>query len=164
MKRYSLIAFERLFDLSQPNFSFQQQRQGGLNPEDALPGWDDPSGLRPGRPSAVGFVARLAALIPKPGINLTRYHGVLAPNHRFRGLVTPAKRGRGVKSISNAEVRSPAERHAVITWAQRFKRVFSIDTRSVRKGPALVMLKVMLASTPCAFHRATCGGPLYVLA
>ncbi len=49
------------------------------------------------------------------------------PNHRWRGLLTSAKRGRGVKSISNAEVRSSAERHAAMTWAQRLKRVFSID-------------------------------------
>jgi hypothetical protein len=75
----------------------------------------------------VDFVARLAALVPKPRVNLTRYHGVLAPNHRWRGLVTPARRGRGIKSTSNAEVRTPAERHAAMTWAQRLKRVFSID-------------------------------------
>ena len=75
----------------------------------------------------VDFIARLAALVPKPRVNLTRYHGVLAPNHRWRGLVTPARRGRGVKSISNAEVGSPAERHAAMTWAQRLKRVFNID-------------------------------------
>ena len=75
----------------------------------------------------VDFVARLAALVPKPRVNLTRYHGVLAPNHRWRGLVTPARRGKGVKSIANAEVHTPAERHAAMTWAQRLKRVFSID-------------------------------------
>jgi hypothetical protein len=75
----------------------------------------------------VDFIARLAALVPKPRVNLTRYHGVLAPNHRLRRLVTPARRGRGVKSISKAEVRSPAECHAAMTWAQRLKRVFNID-------------------------------------
>jgi hypothetical protein len=75
----------------------------------------------------VDFIARLAALVPKPRVNLTRYHGVLAPNHRWRGLVTPARRGKSVKSISNAEVRTPAERHAAMTWAQRLKRVFNID-------------------------------------
>ena len=58
----------------------------------------------------VDFIARLAALVPKPRVNLTRYHGVLAPNHRWRGLVTPAKRGKGVKSIANAEARTAAER------------------------------------------------------
>jgi len=75
----------------------------------------------------VDFIARLAALVPKPRVNLTRYHGVLAPNHRWRGKVTPARRGKGVKPISNAEVRTSTERHAAMTWAQRLKRVFSID-------------------------------------
>jgi hypothetical protein len=75
----------------------------------------------------VDFVARLAALIPKPKVNLTRYHGVLAPNHRWRGLVTPARRGKAAKHIANTETRSPAERHAGMTWAQRLKRVFNID-------------------------------------
>jgi hypothetical protein len=75
----------------------------------------------------VDFIARLAALVPKPRVNLTRYHGVLAPNHRWRGLVTPARRGKGIKSISNAEVHTPAERHTAMTWAQRLKRVFSIE-------------------------------------
>jgi len=41
------------------------------------------------------FVARLAALVPKPRLNLTRYHGVVAPNSHHRALVTPAKRGKG---------------------------------------------------------------------
>ena len=76
----------------------------------------------------VDFMARLAALVPKPRVNLTRYHGVLAPNHRWRGEVTPAKRGKGVKRIANTEVRSPAERHVAMSWAQRLKRVFNIDT------------------------------------
>jgi hypothetical protein len=75
----------------------------------------------------VDFIARLAALVPKPRVNLTRYHGVLAPNHHWRGLVTPAKRGKGAKRIACTEIRSPAERHAAMTWAQRLKRVFSID-------------------------------------
>ena len=75
----------------------------------------------------VDFVARLAALVPKPRVNLTRYHGILAPNHRWRGLVTPARRGKGATPVSNAEVRSTAERHAAMTWAQRLKRVFNID-------------------------------------
>jgi len=75
----------------------------------------------------VDFIARLAALVPKPRVNLTRYHGVLAPNHRWRGEVTPAKRGKSVKPIASREVRSPAERHAGMTWAQRLKRVFHID-------------------------------------
>ena len=41
------------------------------------------------------FIARLAALVPKPRVNLTRFHGVLAPNSKYRVLVTPAHRGKG---------------------------------------------------------------------
>ena len=75
----------------------------------------------------VDFIPRLAALVPKPRVNLTRHHGVLAPNHRWRGVVTPAKRGTSAKRISNDEVRSTVEHHATMAWAQRLKRVFNID-------------------------------------
>jgi len=30
------------------------------------------------------FIARLAALVPKPRVNLTRFHGVFAPNSQSR--------------------------------------------------------------------------------
>ncbi|MDG1215673.1 MAG: hypothetical protein P8N17_06655 [Luminiphilus sp.] len=32
-----------------------------------------------------------------------------------------------MKPIASTEVRSSAERHAAMTWAQRLKRVFNID-------------------------------------
>jgi hypothetical protein len=37
------------------------------------------------------FIARLAALVPKPRVNLTRFHGVFAPNSRYRARATPGK-------------------------------------------------------------------------
>ncbi len=75
------------------------------------------------------FIARLAALVPKPRINLTRFHGVFAPNSQYRARVTPAKRGKGSQrpSKGDADERMPAERRASMTWAQRLKRVFGID-------------------------------------
>jgi len=82
--------------------------------------------VRGGHPP-VDFMARLAALVPKPRVNLTRYHGVLAPNHRWRGWVTPARRGKELKTGTNAEIRTSAECHAAMTWAQRLKRVFNVD-------------------------------------
>ena len=68
------------------------------------------------------FMARLAALVPTPRVNLTRYHGVFAPNHRLRGQVTPARRGR-----QGAETTDAPARHVSMTpdqvrgrlWAQR---------------------------------------------
>ena len=35
------------------------------------------------------FMAKLAALVPRPRTNLTRFHCVLAPNSRYRESVTP---------------------------------------------------------------------------
>jgi hypothetical protein len=75
------------------------------------------------------FIARLAALVPKPRVNLTRFHGVFAPNSKHRALVTPAKRGKGNKPKipDEAQEQTPAEHRASMTWAQRLKRVFNID-------------------------------------
>jgi len=40
------------------------------------------------------FISRLAALVPKPRVNLTRFHGIFAPNSKYRAWVTPARRGK----------------------------------------------------------------------
>ena len=87
------------------------------------------------------FIARLAALVPKPRVNLTRFHGVFAPNSKHRALVTPAKRGRGNQVRVVEERPSPAERRASMTWAQRLKRVFNIniETCSVCGGAMKVI-------------------------
>ncbi len=75
------------------------------------------------------FIARLAALVPKPRVNLTRFHGVFTPNSQYRARVTPNKRGRGGVAVAAAEAEEPtaAERRASMTWAQRLRRVFNID-------------------------------------
>src|SRR5262249_17465321 len=41
------------------------------------------------------FLARLASLVPSPRVNLTRFHGVFAPNACLRSKIVPALRGRG---------------------------------------------------------------------
>ncbi len=75
------------------------------------------------------FIARLAALVPKPRVNLTRFHGVFAPNSKHRALVTPAKRGKKKRCelSSDEEPKTEAEKRASMTWAQRLKRVFNVD-------------------------------------
>jgi hypothetical protein len=69
------------------------------------------------------FLARLAALVPSPGVNLTRYHGVFAPNHRWRAQIVPGQRGRD----GSAGQGSAVPKHAAMSWAQRLKRVFGIQ-------------------------------------
>ena len=64
------------------------------------------------------FIARLAALVPGPRAHLTRDHGVFAPHSRWRAEVT------------TTDLRTPAERHRAMTWAQRLKRVSGIEIES----------------------------------
>lgn len=91
----------------------------------------------------VDFIARLAALVPKPRVNLTRFHGVFAPNSKHRIHVTPAKRGRGRKEQKPQawDEKTLAERHASMTWMQRLKRVFNIDIEVCEKckGPVKII-------------------------
>ncbi len=83
---------------------------------------------------AVDFIAKLAALVPPPRAHLTRFHGVFAPNANLRAQLTPS--GRGKRPASDAvpvdvsahdEPRSPEQKRRAMSWAQRLKRVFSID-------------------------------------
>jgi hypothetical protein len=84
--------------------------------------------------SPLDFLARLAALVPKPRSNLTRFHGIFAPNAKERSLVTPA--GRRQRAAAQADARTPQQRRQAMTWAQRLRRVFAIDLRVVRRTGA----------------------------
>ena len=67
------------------------------------------------------FIARLAALVPKPRVNLIRFHGVFAPNSKHRAAVTPARRGRGnkPKATEAGQEQTPAERRVSMSWAHQ---------------------------------------------
>ena len=73
-------------------------------------------------------ISRLVSLVPKPRANLTRFHGVFAPNSKYRSKVTPTRRGKRKKCHTADEAdNTPAETRASMTWAKRLKRVFSIE-------------------------------------
>ncbi|MCZ6658060.1 MAG: transposase [Gammaproteobacteria bacterium] len=83
------------------------------------------------------FLAKLAALVPRPRANLTRYHGVLAPNAKYRSLVVPTpnrrekkRRKHAIRSERALAVDTDRETDrplAPLSWAERLKRVFKID-------------------------------------
>lgn len=54
---------------------------------------------------------------------------MFAPNSTHRSQVTPSGRGKGnpPKAPGEEQQKTPSERHAAMTWAQRLKRVFQID-------------------------------------
>jgi hypothetical protein len=64
------------------------------------------------------FIARLAALFPRPRLNLARFHGIFAPNFKHRARIVP-RHARG-----RVDADKPL---APMSWAQRLKRVFAID-------------------------------------
>ena len=80
------------------------------------------------------FIARLAALVPRPRAHLTRYHGVFAPNFRLRNHIVPNTAHQGAR---NPHLPTPP-----MSWMQRLNRVFHFDVE----------------------HCPVCGGTLRVIA
>jgi hypothetical protein len=78
------------------------------------------------------FIGKLAALVPPPRANLTRFHhnGVFAPNSRYRARVVPGRQKPPGEQERPNEEATPAERCASMTWAQPLKRVFGIDVET----------------------------------
>ena len=69
------------------------------------------------------FIARLAALVPKPRFHLTRFHGVFAPNSKHRAAVT--SEGKEKQPSLPATTEPPAiceERRGKMSWAMRQNR------------------------------------------
>jgi len=64
------------------------------------------------------FISRLAALVPRPRLNLTRFHGVFAPNCKYRARIVPH---RPRSKVDNDQPTAP------MNWMRRLKRVFQID-------------------------------------
>lgn len=76
------------------------------------------------------FIARLAALVPKPRAHLTRYHGVFAPHSGLREQVVPRRNAEAGQTSSE---RIEVVRHRAMTWAKRLKRVFAIEIERCRR-------------------------------
>ena len=73
-------------------------------------------------------MAKLAALVPPPRLNLTRFYGVFAPNATVRAEVTASKRGKNSPKLDDSLKDKDKPYYAKsMSWAQRLKRVFNID-------------------------------------
>jgi hypothetical protein len=71
------------------------------------------------------FIARLAALVPRPKAHLVRYHGVFAPNARQRADIVAGPKVAS-KVSANDECASNVG-STPMSWMARLKRVFAID-------------------------------------
>jgi len=77
--------------------------------------------------SPLEFMQRLATLVPRPRLNLIRFHGVLAPNAKLRSAIIPNAQ-KTEKDTSDAQDDAPHSSASVrISWTRLLKRVFDID-------------------------------------
>jgi hypothetical protein len=77
--------------------------------------------------SPLEFMQRLAALVPRPRLNLIRFHGVLAPHAKLRSDIVP---GRPATVNDTSDDLDGAPHHSAsarMSWARLLKRVFDID-------------------------------------
>ena len=63
-------------------------------------------------------MAKLAALIPKPKVNLTRFHGVFAPNSQYRQIITAEGKAKKSKSstVKTKGTETEKEKRKTMTW------------------------------------------------
>jgi len=86
------------------------------------------------------FIARLAALVPRPRVHLLRYHGVFAPNAKHRPLLVGSA-SPPAQASAHADDDRPT---APMSWMQRLHRVFAIDIRTCpRCGANLRVIAVV---------------------
>ncbi|MGU9956480.1 MAG: transposase [Arenicellales bacterium WSBS_2016_MAG_OTU3] len=78
--------------------------------------------------SPMAFMGRLAAWVPKPRVNLTRFHGVFSPNSQLREFVVPTK-----SADDQEQVYQPLNKAYSMAWAQRLKQVFAIEIEKCEK-------------------------------
>jgi len=86
------VAEERLYRTSDGHIAYRVKRE-----------WSD--GTQALLFSPMEFMEKLAALVPQPRIHLTRFHGVLAPHHAWRGQIVPR--------VKEAPTAQGAEMHGV---------------------------------------------------
>jgi hypothetical protein len=77
--------------------------------------------------SPLEFMQRLAALVPRPRLNLIRFHGALAPNANIRSMITPSRPVTENDTSDDPDSASPHSASARMSWARLLKRVFDID-------------------------------------
>ena len=107
----------------------------------------------------VELLERLAALTPRPRINLVLYHGVLAPRAAWRKAVVPsrvidregAKRATD-RAVSVDDARPLPGRLPNRTWAELMQRSFGFDVLACPRCPGRLKL-VALIRDPAVIFR-----------
>lgn len=75
------------------------------------------------------LLGRLASFVPRPRTNLLIYHGIIAPNAKWRPWVVDYGRSAAQPhpNTTNAKPRDPRTRGRYRPWAELMRRAFDID-------------------------------------
>ena len=134
--------------------------------------WDD--GTTAIKMTPMELMEKLASLVPRPRVHLTRYHGALGPHYKHRKQIVPQKTEPPAKLEAAAEGDKPPKDKKRISWARLLKRVFDIDVSTCPKctgkmriiaaieDPKVIrkiLLHLGLAPAPPLIHAAR-GPPL----
>lgn len=94
--------------------------------------------------SPLEFTQRLASLVSRPSLHLIQFHGVQAPNAKWRALVVPQEAEAPAQAAAPAECEASRAHHRPVRliWAKLLERVAEIDRE----------------------HCPNCGGELEVIA
>lgn len=92
--------------------------------------WDD--GTTAMKLTPMELMERLMALVPRPKIHLTRYHGVLGPHYKHRKQIVP--KPPELKLVQESiEPKQLELKKKNIPWARLLARVFNVDVETCTK-------------------------------
>jgi hypothetical protein len=98
------------------------------------------------------LLQRLAALVPRPRINLVLYHGVLAPRAAWRRKIVPAPAAAASRDKRSGEEGGAAARRVNRPWAELMARAFGFDVLACPRCPGRLTL-VALIRAPAVVTR-----------
>ena len=98
--------------------------------------------------SPLEFMQRLAALVPRPRLNLAHFHGVLEPNSKLTPkIISGEKKGKSSPSDASDDAQYPLV-SVRISWARLLKWVFDIDIdQCPHCGGSLKIIATILESS-----------------
>jgi len=95
--------------------------------------WDD--GTTALKLTPMELMERLVALVPRPRVHLTRYHGVLGPHYKHRKQIVP--KPPALKLVTDDQISVDPKQLELkkknIPWARLLARVFNIDVETCIK-------------------------------
>jgi hypothetical protein len=89
--------------------------------------------------TAMEFMQRLAALVPRPRLHLMHFHGVLAPNAKLRAQVMPTPAPQ--TTAGEGDCLHAHSKPVRLTWARLLKRVLDRDVEQRSCGNTLVLIQ-----------------------